>query len=96
MSEFDATIHSLGEQLVSYMGRDHLEQLTVAGRSQTGEADVEICLLEDTWDEQSRAIDQVLIVREMFLNELSISYRFIGQQRCDDLATSKRTDFALA
>lgn len=96
MSDFDATIHSLGEHLVDYIGRDHLQQLTVTGREPFGEADVEICLQEDTWEEQSWAIDRVLAVREMFLNELSITYRFISPGGCEQPRNSKRTDFALA
>lgn len=96
MSEFEATVHSLGEHLADYIGRDHLRQLTVLGREDTGEAEVAVCLRDDTWGAQERAIDQILAVREMFMDEVAMEYHFLGSDSCLDAMDSKRSDFALA
>lgn len=75
-TSFETLIQSFGEQILLYVGRDHLRSVVVRGDSRIGTADVELALTDFSWDEQSRAIDKMLEVREIFLEELAISYHF--------------------
>lgn len=77
MNEFQAIVHSLGENIVDCIGKDHLQQVTVFGDDRSGTAEVEIGLADFTWPEQERAIDRMVEIRAMFLDELSISYHFV-------------------
>jgi hypothetical protein len=79
VDDFQALMHSLGEHAVDYIGKDSLRRLDVFGDEADGAAYIEICLEENSWDERSRAIDKMLEIREMFLDEVSIEYRFIDE-----------------
>ncbi|MGB3258431.1 MAG: hypothetical protein WBA72_10645 [Ornithinimicrobium sp.] len=96
MCDFEATINSLGEHLSDYIGREDLRQLTVLGREDTGEAEVTVCLRDDTWAAQERAIDKIIAVRELFMDEVALDYHFLGSDSCVEAMDFKRTDFALA
>lgn len=85
MDDFDALVHSLGEHSVSYLRRDlKLAQLSVFGDQLTGSAFVEIVLSHPTWEERGTAIDRMIEIREMFLDEISISYAIHDDEDCDD------------
>ncbi len=79
VDDFQALISSLGESTVTYIGRDHLRSLDILGDEMDGTAFLQICLAEDTWDAQTRAVDKMLEIREIFLDELSVEYRFIDE-----------------
>lgn len=62
-----------------YLGKDNLRRLDVFGDETDGAAHIEIGLVQNDWSNQSAAIDKMLEIREMFLNEMSINYRFIDE-----------------
>lgn len=86
LSEFEATVHSLGEWLVSNIGREHLRALEIQGSEASAAADVTITLASDTWDEQCRAIERVLEAVEMFSDEIVVDYRFTRDRGAVDRA----------
>lgn len=95
MDEFEAVIHSLGEHAVDYLGKDQLRQLAVFGDPLTGSARIEIVLAENSWDEQTRAIDKMLELRLMFLEELSFEYDFLSEDSCTPVM-AERSDYSYA
>lgn len=78
MTPFQALLRSLLENSVDYIRRDvDLHALRVSGDELTQSAHIEICLAKDTWGEQQRAIDHMIEIREMFIEDVSIDYVFI-------------------
>lgn len=78
MDEFSALITSFGDQLVGHIGRENVSALLVRPYSGSETADVLIRLSTNTWDNQLRAMEQIDIVRLMFLGEISFEYRFLA------------------
>lgn len=95
MTDFGALIQSLGEHAVDAIGKPNLEQLTVHGDVANESAEVEICLIDNTWDEQTRVIDLMIDLRLMFMDEISVSYRFTELDSCS-AAVARRSQFAYA
>ena len=85
MNEFSALITSFGDQLVGHLGKGHLAGLVVLGYPESGQADVEIRLNRNDWDEQLRAIELIADVRMLFIDELSFSYKFVAEKEDLDL-----------
>lgn len=88
MNEFEALIHSLGENVFDYLrsARIGMTRLTVESDELTETAHVVIQLEQRTWDVESRAIETLLELREMFLDDISFDYEFIesDEDRTDD------------
>lgn len=82
MEDFDALVQSLGESTVDYLGKDRLRQLQIMADHVTGTANIEICLEDNTWESQTRAIERMIEIRDMFLDEISISYVFVDEDTC--------------
>lgn len=96
MDEFGALVHSLGEHIVDYIGKDHLSRLYIYGDESDASAFVEIFLENDTWEEQTRAVDKMIELRQMFLDDVSIDYRFLDADTdAEEAANARRVDFAL-
>lgn len=76
MDDFQATIHSLLEQVKMYVGTDHLSRVVVESREGSGIATVYMVLRDETWAEQERAIDKMLEVQSIFLNDIGVEYFF--------------------
>lgn len=97
MNEFAALISSLGESAVAYIGKDHLHRLDVYSDPTDGTAFLEIFLQDDSWAEQSRAIDKMIEIRGMFMDELSIEYRFVEEDSSTaESAAARETAFSMA
>lgn len=97
MDDFQALISSLGESTVTYVGKDKLATLTVFGDPADMTAAIELGLLENSWELQEHAIDKMLEIREMFMDDVAISYRFISPDSSTDEATAAREpDFCMA
>lgn len=94
MDDFEALISSLGEHSVDYIGKDNLRQLAVFGDPGNLSARIEICLEENSWAEQTRAIDRMLELRRMFLDEISIDYAFLNEDSCSS-TVAERSDYSL-
>ncbi len=91
MNPFQALLHSLLEHSVEYIRQDvDLHALRVSGDERTESAHVEIVLNKDTWDEQQRAIDHMIEVRSMFIEEISLDYVFV---RLDDWQSADAKNF---
>lgn len=78
MDEFSALIQSLGEHAVDYIGKDNLLRLDVFGDEVDQSAHVEIFLCSEEWGDHSSAIDKMIELREMFMDDLAVDYRFAG------------------
>lgn len=76
MDDFQATIHSLLEQVKVYVGTQHLRRVVVESREGSGIATVYMVLRDETWAEQERAIDKMLEVQSIFLNDIGVEYFF--------------------
>ena len=93
---YEVTIHSLGEHVVSYLGRDHLKSVTIWGDELTATADISIVLSDDSWAEHERAIDKMIEIREMFLNDVAIDYRFDSEGSLSRRGSTKAAMLQLA
>jgi len=99
MNPFQALLQSLLEHSVDYIRQDvDLHALRVSGDERTESAHVEIVLNKETWDEQQRAIDHMIEVRGMFIEEISLDYVFIRPEdwRSVDAKTSGLQQFVFA
>lgn len=96
MDEFGALVHSLGEHAVSYIRRENLKQLEIMADPMAGAAHIEICLSDDNWAAQSAAIDKMIELREMFLDEISIDYVFVDRESCGQRSHEREPEFSLA
>jgi len=98
MRPFQALLQSLLEQCVDYIRRDvDLEALRVTGDELSESAHVEIVLARDTWEQQQRAIDHMVDVRLMFIDDLSLDYVFLRHEDwLRSVADSNRADFVFA
>ena len=76
VNEFEATIHSLGEHVLTYLGRDHVQAVTIWGDGLSGTADISIVMVDASWATEERAIEKMVEVREMFIDDVAIDYRF--------------------
>lgn len=90
--EEDALYRSLLETVVDFIGQDHISQVTVEADLYTGAAQVSICLLEESWDTVTHAIERMGQVRMMFMDELSIEYSLTSDEHCMPLANSSAKD----
>lgn len=92
LDEFGALIKSLEE----YTG-EYLKKLRVGGKYRifsdklSGSAHIEICLDNPSWGVQSAAIDQMIEIRSMFLDDISIDYAFVDGDQVGATTTSPRT-----
>ncbi|GAA1434405.1 hypothetical protein GCM10009616_28750 [Microlunatus lacustris] len=96
MTEFEALVRSLGEHLVSYIGKDHLRRLSVSIDEATLSATADICLASDDFSMVMEAIERVGEVRLMFMDELSFDYVLSGPEDCSPRSTSRQRDLVFA
>ncbi len=97
VDDFQALISSLGESTVAYLGKGNLDSLSVFGDPVDMTASIEICLRENSWERQSAAIDTMLDIRGMFLDEVSLSYRFVTPDSSSGEALrARQPDFCMA
>lgn len=80
MSDFKVLIQSLAEHVGDYIGLDHVQAASIFADEIDGTAHIEIQLRDNSWPEQSRAIDKMLELRTMFLDELAIDYIFVDEK----------------
>lgn len=90
MNDFQATIQSLLEQVKMYVGTDHLRKVVVESREGSGIATVYLVLAEDTWPEQERAIDGMIQVQRLFLDEIGVEYYFRDAKPATDPLVAAR------
>jgi hypothetical protein len=92
LGEFDALIESLGQLTIEY-----LKSLNVGGRvrifhdEHSGSAHLEICLDDQSWATQSAAIDKMIEIRSIFLDEIAIDYVFVDDDSCGTSAEPTET-----
>lgn len=91
VNDFQCAIWSFGEHVVDYIGTDNLLAVRVSADDLTASADVSIVLASASWEDEERAIDQMLALRELFLDDLSFDYRF---DSADNLAHTTSTKAA--
>ncbi|MGL4178207.1 MAG: hypothetical protein ACRCSN_19300 [Dermatophilaceae bacterium] len=96
MNEFEAVINSLGEHVVSYVGKDNIGSVTIWADELTATADVAIVLASDTWEAEERAIDRMIEVRSVFLDEVAIDYRFDSAEPVSRVGSTKAATLQLA
>lgn len=97
MQEIQALVQSLGETTVNTLGKANLARLDIFVDSPNGTAFAEIALHDNTWAQQSMAIDRMLEVRETFFDELAIEYRFITMDsETRAAAEARRPAFCMA
>ncbi len=74
MDEFKATVDSLGTWSLDNIPEAHVIRILADRVDNT--ARMEICLRQDSWAARERAIDAMVEIREMFLDDFSITYTF--------------------
>ena len=95
MNEFEALGSSLLQQVVAYIGEDHLQSVRVLLDDHDSSADVAIGLRNDVWEEQSRAIDKMIEIREMFMDEVAMEYHFVRAETSDVMSSESAFTAAL-
>ncbi|MGO4600380.1 hypothetical protein [Terrabacter sp. 2YAF2] len=96
MNAFEIAVQSLGAQIVSYIGRDRLASVSIAADELTATAEIAIVLRDQSWAEEERAIDKMVEIRGMFLDDLSFDYRFDSSVELSHTASTRapQTQFA--
>lgn len=89
--DFQVIIDSLGNASLSFLSSSGVRLVRIYSDPDDQTAEVEICLAEDTWEKRNRAIHGMVELREMFMEDLSLEYRFI---RCEDADESEAVDAA--
>lgn len=87
MESFKVVIDALGNYALSFIPDVHLVRIYSDEQDRT--AHLEICLHDESWDRRTAAIDAMIEIRTMYLDELSISYEFDSETE-DELSESAR------
>ncbi len=74
--DFGILIESLGETVVRYLKPLGLRGLTIEGDQAVGAAHLTVCLNHDTWQHRGAALEKLLPVRLMFIDELAVEFSF--------------------
>jgi len=98
MDPFRALLESILEHCKDYIRRDvDLRALRVTGDSVTETGHIEIVLTKDTWEDQARAIDHMIEIRQMFIDDISLSYEFVRPEDWQPSETlPSRSEFVYA
>ncbi len=72
--EFSLIIDSLGNLALSWV--PDVQAIRIYPDPVQGVACMEVCLRHDTWEQRERAVDKLVELRSMFIDDLSLSYRF--------------------
>lgn len=67
-------IESLGNMALAWV--PEAQQITIYPDADAGSALVEVCLRRDDWQLREAAIDKMVELRSMFIDDLALSYRF--------------------
>ena len=86
MESVKVIIDSLGNYSVSML--DGVREIRIFVDEDDRTAHMEICLDHDTWARRERVIDQMVEVREMFIDDVAISYAF-GASEARELAEAE-------
>ena len=94
METFDVVIRSLGESSIVYIPGVHLVRIFADETDRT--AHMEICLHDSSWAGREAAIDSLVDLRGMFIDDLSLSYTFSTEtdSELSDAARSRSAVFA--
>lgn len=96
MTEFEALVNSLGEQLVDYIGKSNLRRLSLQIDEASLSTNAEVCLRSEDFDVVMHAIEKIGEVRSMFMDELSFEYVLRGPEDCDLLSAAPRKELVFA
>lgn len=88
MEPFRVVVDALGNYALSFIPDVHLVRVYSDEVDRT--AHLEICLHDESWERQSAAIDAMIEIRAMYMDELSISYEF-DTETDGELAASGRS-----
>lgn len=94
MDEFEALVHSLGEHALDYLRRENLKSLAISADAISMSAHIEVCLEDNSHKSQLLAIEKLVELRRMFLDELSIDYVFVDESSCGIPAESREFSYA--
>ncbi len=94
--DFETLGKSVIQTVVTYVGGSNLARAVVTGHHPTLSVEVELQLKNDTWEAQSRAIEKMLEVREIYLDEVALDYWFVSEGDCDSRKTAGQFAFAMA
>lgn len=75
-SDFGVLIQSLGETVVGYLKPLGLRGLRIEGDEAVGAARLTVCLTGDTWQRRGDALEKLLAIRLMFIDELALEFSF--------------------
>ena len=79
--DFGVIIDSLGNMALSWV--PGVESVHIYPDAEQGTATLEVCLRTDEWQVREAAVDKMVELRSMFIDELSIDYRFTrGAEDC--------------
>lgn len=95
-TEFEATINSLGEHLVGYIGKDILDSLSVVGDEDTLETSAVIVPVEHSAEIYDRIISAVVEVRGMFMTDVRLEYVIANSKGAHETHSESRAVFAAA
>ncbi len=83
MNEFESLIVSIGDHTFNAI-KSHpgLHRVLVEGDSVTQDVHVEICLTDANWDLEVKLIARMTEVRELFVDDVALSYEFTTIDEC--------------
>jgi hypothetical protein len=74
--DWDVLIDSLGNQCIAYLGRADVEKVDIWSQAAEGSAHIQITLGKDSWENRGLAVETMVEIREMFIDDLSFDYGF--------------------
>jgi hypothetical protein len=97
MNDFEALIQSLGEHIIEYLKAARVSRVRIFPDANSESAHIEICLSDHSWSAQSSAIDKMIEIRAIFLDDIAFDYAFVDEDQCgSDSAASRSADFVAA
>ena len=85
--DWDVVIESLGTSCLGYLGSADVRGVRIWLQPLEGSAHIEIALGDDSVENRSRAVEAMVDVRELFIDDLSFDYRFVSAD--DDFEASE-------
>ncbi len=79
LDEIEILTRSIGEHAVDGIGRENLRSLSVLFDARDASCSISFVLAENTDGQQLRALDKLLAVQELFIDEASFEFH-IGEE----------------
>lgn len=92
MDPFEATMQSLLESVVDYIGSDHVQAVAITPDRATGTAHIEVALDDEDIALFRHALERLRDVREIFIDDVAFDYIITDHSLYDLIAEHQRDE----